>query len=180
MADETSETPETPADSEPRSARLPSLGALSHRLSHWLAPAALLVALVAVVLASWALMSAPSDGPAAAKQAGDPKTRVCVAFRTVDKAVSLQTHTELGRDPVREEAVAANARLALVGGGQYLLSNLDSATPGELADAVRAFARHLQDIGVNALAGVSNSNPEQSARLIEGDSLQKQIADLCK
>jgi hypothetical protein len=38
----------------------------------------------------------------------------------------------------------------------------------------------LQDIGVNALAGVSTSDPEQSARLIEGDALRKQIADFCK
>ena len=56
-------------------------------LSRWLAPAALLVAVVAAALAIWALTSASSNAPAAAKQAGDPKMRVCTAFDTVSKAV---------------------------------------------------------------------------------------------
>ena len=149
-------------------------------LSRWLAPAALLVAVVAVALAIWALMSASSNAPAAAKQAGDPKMRVCTAFDTVSKAVPLQTHADLGTDPVAQEAVAGNARLALVGGGQYLLSTLDSATPPELADAVRSFANDLQVIGINALAGASNSDPDQAARLTQGDLARKQILDLCK
>ena len=65
---------------------------------------------------------------------GDPKTRVCDAFNTVSKSVQLQTHNDLGPDPVAQAAVAGNARLALVGGGEYLLNNLDSATPSDLAD----------------------------------------------
>jgi hypothetical protein len=145
----------------------------------WLAPAALLAALVAVVLAIWALMSASST-PAAAQQAGDPKMRVCTAFDTVSKAVTGQTHKDLGPDPVAQEAVAGNARLALVGGGQYLLSRLDSATPTELADPVRSFANDLQDIGMYALAGVSNAEPEQAARLTQADLVRKQIVELCK
>ena len=50
----------------------------------------------------------------------------------------LQTHADLGPEPVALAAVAGNARLALFGGGQYLLNSLDSATPPELADAVRS------------------------------------------
>ena len=76
--------------------------------------------------------------------------------------------------------MAGNARLALLGGGQYLLSQLDSATPPQLADAVRSFANDLQDIGINALAGVPNSNPEQANRMTQGDLSRKQIVDLCK
>jgi hypothetical protein len=135
---------------------------------------------VAVVLAIWALTSASPNAPAATKQAGDPKMRVCTAFDTVSKAVSGQTHADLGPDPVAQTAVAGNARLALVGGGQYLLSRLDSATPPELADAVRPFAYDLQDIGINALAGVPNTDPDQSARLTQADSARKQVVDLCK
>jgi hypothetical protein len=160
---------------ESSSALQPPAGALSH----WLAPAALLVAVVAVALAIWALTSASSTS-AAAKQAGDPKIRVCTAFDTVSKAVTGQTHNDLGPDPVAQEAVAGNARLALVGGGQYLLSRLDSATPTELADPVRSFANDLQDIGMYALAGVSNTEPEQAARLTQADLVRKQIVELCK
>lgn len=94
--------------------------------------------------------------------------------------MALQTHNDLGQDPVAQAAVAGNARLALVGGGDYLLRQLDSSTPSQLADAARAFARDLQDIGINALAGVQNSDPGQAARLAEGDSARKQVADLCK
>jgi hypothetical protein len=146
----------------------------------WLAPAALLVAVVAVALAIWALMSASSNASAGGKQPGDPKMRVCTAFDTVSKAVTAQTHNDLGPDPVAQAAVAGNARLALLGGGQYLLSRLDSATPTELADHVRSFANGLQEIGIYALAGVPNTEHEQAARLTEADLTRTQIVDLCK
>ena len=167
-------TGETQADSESRRAPQPPGGG---GLSRWLGPAALLVAVVAVVLAVWALTSASSGAPA--KLAGDPKIRVCSAFDTVSQAVSGQTHSDLGPDPVAQAAVAGNARLALLGGGQYLLSRLDSATPTELADPVRSFANDLQDIGIYALAGVPNTDPAQSARLTQADLTRKQIVSLC-
>ena len=148
-------------------------------MPRWAAPVALLIAIVAVALAIWALMSASSKAPATAL-AGDPKMRVCTAFATVSNAVNLQTHADLGLDPVALEAVAANARLALVGGGQYLLSRVDSATPPELADAVRSFADHLQDIGMDLLAGVPNSDPIQADRMAEADATRKQLVDLCR
>ncbi|WP_319436520.1 hypothetical protein [Mycobacterium sp. RTGN5] len=144
-------------------------------LWRWLAPAALLLAVVAVGLATWSLTRAPT----AAILAGDPKVRVCNAFDTVSKAVSGQTHADLGPDPVAQEAVAGNARLSLVGGGQYLLSRLDPLTPQELADAIRSFADDLQDVGLNALAGRANTDPDQSARMAHADSTRKQIIDLC-
>ncbi|MDT5016559.1 MAG: hypothetical protein QOD39_2719 [Mycobacterium sp.] len=149
-------------------------------VSRWLAPAALLVAVVAVALAIWGLVSGPSKPADSAALPGDPKVRVCGAIDTVTKAVSLQTHTDLGQDPLPQAAVAGSARLALFGGGQYLLNQLDSATPQELADAVREFGTELQDIGMNALAGVPNSAAEQAARLVDADGQRKRIAELCK
>ena len=92
----------------------------------------------------------------------------------------LQTNNDLGPGPAAQAAVAANARLALFGGGQYLLNSLDSATPEELADAVRLFATNLRDIGMNALAGAENSDPDQVIRMAEGDTTRLLIADLCK
>ena len=150
----------------------------SQGLSRWAAPAALVIAVVAAALAIWALVSASSNG--SKTLAGDPKTRVCAAFGTVSKAVPLQTHNDLGPDPVAQEAVAGNARLALFGGGQYLLNSLDSATPAQLADPVRSFGNSLEDIGMHALAGEVSSDPAQAARLAEAESTRKQIVDLCK
>ena len=148
-------------------------------MPRWAAPVALVVAVVALALAVWGLFSESSNTPATALP-GDPKTHVCTAFETVTKAVPLQTNIDLGPEPVAQAAVAANARLALFGGGQYLLNSLDSATPKELADAVRVFATNLRDIGMNALAGAENSDPDQVIRMAEGDTTRHLIADLCK
>ena len=147
--------------------------------SRWVAPAALLVALAAVALAVWALVKGPSE-TSAQHVGGDPKERACTAFQTVTTAVRLQTHADLGPDPVAVEAVAANARLALFGGGQYLMSRISSDTPPDLADAVRSFATNLEDIGMNALAGFSNSDPAQTNRLKAGEEASAKVGNLCK
>jgi hypothetical protein len=147
--------------------------------TRWLTPLALLVAVVAVGLSVWALTTASSKA-SVPNQPGDPKMRVCSAFDTVAKAVSTQTHIDLGPEPVQQSAVAGNARLALVGGGQYLLNRIGQDTPPELADAVRSFANDLQEIGMYALAGVPNTDPDQSTRLAQGDLARKQILDMCK
>jgi hypothetical protein len=149
-------------------------------ISRLIAPLALLVALIGVGLAAWSLISPPSDARAGGQLSGDPKARVCNAFNVVSKAVQVQTHADLGPDPVAQTGVAANARLAMVGGGEYLRSQLDSETPSELADAVGSFASNLQDIGMNALAEVPGTDPSQAARLSDGEAGMKQIADLCK
>ena len=56
-------------------------------------------------------------------------------------------------------AVAANARVALYDGGQYLLARLQPDTPPELADAIRKFANNLMDIGARSTSGIPNSDP---------------------
>ncbi|MBO0679573.1 hypothetical protein JRC04_19085 [Mycolicibacterium sp. S2-37] len=147
----------------------------------WLAPAALLLAVVAIALSAWSLLSKDSSSSASGTTLpGDPKQRVCTAFDTVAKAVQLQTNNNLGQDPIAQAAVAGNARLALLGGGQYLVNSVDSEVDSELAEAARKFGNTLQDIGANALANVPNSDPQQTARLREGDATRQQIVELCK
>jgi hypothetical protein len=147
--------------------------------ARWVALLSLLIALAAIGVAAWALVMVwPHEK--AAQPSGESKQKVCAAFETVSKAVQLQTHAELGPDPVAQEAVASNARLSLIGGGQYLRSRLDDQTPQELADAVRSFANNLDDIGINALAGTTNEDPEQAARLTAGEEGRNKVASLCK
>ena len=67
----------------------------------------------------------------------------------------------------------------MVGGGDYLLSRLDSETPSELADVIRSFAHDLQDIGMNALANVPNADPAQAKRITAADASRMQLTDLC-
>jgi hypothetical protein len=146
----------------------------------WLAPAALLLAVVAIALSAWSLLDKSSSDSASGALPGDPKQRVCTAFDTVAKSVQIQTNNNLGPDPVPQAAVAGNARLALIGGGQYLLNTIDSEVDGDLAEQARKFGNTLQEIGVNALANVPNSDPAQTARLREGDATRQQLVELCR
>ncbi|MUL68469.1 hypothetical protein BOO86_28640 [Mycobacterium sp. CBMA 234] len=151
----------------------------------WIAPVALLVAVVAVALAAWALArpSQPSPQQAAQPTAqptkDDSKGAVCGAFDTVSQAVGVQTHLDLGPEPLPQAAVAGNARLALVGGGQYLVNAVGPGTPQELADAVRAFGNSLTTVGINALAGTPNSDPAQTERLKQAEAHRSTVAGLC-
>jgi hypothetical protein len=145
---------------------------------------ALILAIVAVALAGWALWkSYPSEPSYSDNQRADAKVKACGAMDAVRKGVSLNTNLEPrgGPDDVTGVlAVAANARVALYNGGQYLLDRLDPATPPDLADAIRRFANNLLDIGANATAGIQNSDPAQGARLKDADTANRTIADLCK
>lgn len=140
----------------------------------------LVVAITAVGVAAWAIVVAWPQKEEAPEPSAESKQQVCGAFDTVSRAVQLQTHADLGPDPVAQTAVASNARLSLIGGGEYLLSRLDDQTPPELADAVRRFANNLEEIGVNALAGATNEDPQQAARLTAGEEGRAKVADLCK
>jgi hypothetical protein len=152
----------------------------------WFAPVAMALAVIAVGLAGWALVRSNSE-PAAAtpptftsQQTADAKTQACGAFDTVRKVVTIQTNFDLGPDPVAKGAVAANARLAILGGGQFLLSRLDPAAPPQLADAVRSFANNLEDIGMDQLLNMQNTDPVLAGRLNDAQTSSQQITDLCK
>jgi len=46
--------------------------------------------------------------------------------------------------------------------------------------AQRVFANNLEDIGLNALAGATNDDPQQAARLTAGEDGRNKVAELCK
>jgi hypothetical protein len=133
-----------------------------------LAPFAVPLAVIALALSAWAAVRASHDDANTVVLNGDPTVRVCDAFEMV---ATMQARNAL---PPPE------ASLAMLGAGDYLLRQLDANTPARLADAIRSFARDLQDVGMNALAGVPYSDPRQAARQAEGDFDRKQVADLCK
>ena len=144
----------------------------------------LLLAVAALALAGWTLYRIDHSKPAYSdSQRAQAKASVCKAMDLVRKGVSLNTNLQpaggLG-DVTGSLAAAANARVALYGGGQYLLAKLDPATPSDLADAVRKFANTLMDIGAAATSGAQNSDPEQAARLRDADTANTTIAELCK
>jgi hypothetical protein len=147
----------------------------------------LLIAVVAVALAGWTLFrsmdSRPSEPSYSDAQRADAKVKICGAMDVVRRGVSLNTNLQPAGGPgdvTGSLAVAANARLALFNGGEYLLARLDPATPTDLSDAVRKFANNLMDIGAAATAGTQNSEPAQAARLKDADSANGTIAQFCK
>jgi hypothetical protein len=155
---------------------------------------ALVVALVAVGVAIWALVKEPS-APSGTTESGqsssvftgnttdDPKASVCEAFALVRSGVQLNTNMQAPGGPgdvTGVMAVAANARLALFGGGQYLLARLQPNTPAELAEPVRKFGNQLMDIGAHSIAGIANADPDQAARLKDADATNTQITNMCK
>lgn len=145
--------------------------------------AALAVAIAALGVAAWALATSRSGINAAEApkgQTGDAKEEVCGAFELVRTAVTLQTNLDLGTDPVAMQAVAANARLASLGGGQFLLGKLNADVPSELAVAVRSFAGNLEYIGVSQLAGERVEDPAQSNRMNDAQGAANRIVELCK
>jgi hypothetical protein len=149
---------------------------------------ALVLAVAAVGLSGWTLYRLSQTGTASAPrftgaERADAKQKVCAAADLVRRGVSLNTNLQPAGGPEDVTgilAVAANARISLSEGGQYLLARLDPATSPELADAVKKFANGLMDIGAAATAGAQNSQPDQAARLRNADAANVTIGDLCK
>ncbi|WP_326548867.1 hypothetical protein QGN32_00695 [Mycolicibacterium sp. ND9-15] len=146
--------------------------------------ASLIVAVAALAVAGWALYrSSQSETEYDATQVADAKTKICQATDVVRKGVSLNTNLQPAggpQDVTGAQAVAANARISLYDGGQYLLDRLDPATPVVLSEKVRQFANNLIDIGANATAGIPNDDPAQAKRLSDADAQNKSITELCK
>jgi hypothetical protein len=128
------------------------------KASHWPTYAALAIAVIAAALAALAYFHpAHNSTPGVAQQGGDAKANVCGAFGIVRKAVVLNTHLQTSNDPFDQLSVAANARLALLGGGVYLQERLaaNNAAPADLAAAVNSLASTVEQLGINYLAGAT-------------------------
>ena len=180
--DVTSETTSEPTPERPSRtvSRTPAPLPGPTGLARWIPAAALALAVLAVALAAWSLLRPAGTAATSTTTAADAKARACSAYATVSNAVSLQTHGDLGPDPVAKQAVAANARLAMSTGSSYLLAQLDPNTPGPVAEAVRSFAGHLQGVAIFSLNGVSNDDPAQAARLNAAQEDSSKLAELCK
>jgi hypothetical protein len=115
---------------------------------------------LAIAVLGWfrPVQSAPAF---TAQQTADAKTNVCTAYTVARQAVVINTHlvNPRGNDQIGTLAVAANARLALLGGGAYLRDRLDAepATPADLAKAVKAMAGTTEQLGISYLAGATGT-----------------------
>ncbi|MGE2834558.1 hypothetical protein [Mycobacterium sp. SMC-4] len=142
------------------------------------------VAVLALVVAVFALIRTIDREPDYTEAQRAEATRAtCAAYQTVRTAVGTNTNTEPpggSTDIAGALAAAANARVALLDGGQYLLARLEPATPADLADDVREFANQLMDIGAAATAGVPNTDADQAARLAAAEAASAAISGRCR
>src|SRR5438045_8592876 len=118
-------------------------------------PITLVVAVAAAALSGWLLIRQAQEGTPnspnyTTAQRSEAKQKICAATDVVRKGVSLNTNLQPPGGPedvTGSLAVAANARISLYDGGQYLLARLHPATPPDLTDAVKTVAKLLIDIG---------------------------------
>jgi hypothetical protein len=199
MAEESVSEPKRNPEREPNHAAPTSSRRSSLSGAAALPIAALVVAVVALVLAGWAWFHPRSSNAPEAKtesaagQSADPeaytdaqraeaKAKTCTTFRTVDAGVRRNTNLapQGGDTEIGVLATAANWRLSVYDGGQYLLDRLEPGTPSDIADPVRSLGTVLMDIGAAATAGVPESDPVQAPRIQEAERLMNSLLPLCQ
>jgi hypothetical protein len=133
------------------------------RSSRWATFVALAIAVIAaaVAVAAWFRPAPQSASPAFTdQQTAQAKSNVCSAYTAVHQGVVKNTHLAdpNPHDPVGQLAIAANARLALLGGGAYLRDRVAAqpATPADLAQAVNAMGTTIEQLGVGYLEAANN------------------------
>ncbi|MGE2713146.1 hypothetical protein ACQI4L_03715 [Mycolicibacterium litorale] len=147
-----------------------------------LAVVACLIAVAALALAGWTwwqARTAPTYDPADQTAAKDT---ACRAYAQVRTGVATNTHLESpggDQDVTGVLAVAANARVSLMGGGQYVLASVEPATPPELAQAMRQFGMKLMQFGAAATAGAPDDDPGQESLKRDLDGLNATLDGLC-
>ena len=155
-------------------------------LRWWTSPrsiafAALVIAVIAAALAIAAWVRPGASHSFSDQQSAQAKANVCSAWAPVRKSVWEGTPNPRPGDPVAADVVAANVRLAMLGGGSYLKETLaaEPAAPADLAKAVNSVANTLQRMGINYLA--RTATPAVIAPLTRDlNSEGAQIDGLCK
>lgn len=172
-------TPATKA-SKPAASAPAAKPSASKGVPSWATFAALGLAVLALIVAVVGLFK-PSTGPGkfSDDQRAEAKTAMCAVQSTVRQGTGINTNmvNPVPNDPAGELAVAANARLALFGGGAYLHNQLQAtpATPADLAKAIADMATTMQTLSINYLAGAS---PNDSVQAPLRDNLKAEIAEL--
>ncbi|HET9876646.1 MAG TPA: hypothetical protein VFQ37_12920 [Mycobacterium sp.] len=149
----------------------------------WLAVVLVGVGLI-VAVAAGALLRPALDGKSAPhysdEQVAEAKANVCAAYHKVHQGVLVNTGRTIGDDPASIFAVAANARLALFDGGEYLSTKLsqEPAAPSDLSDAVRALVGAYQQLTIDYLAEVPEA--EAQASLGSVDTASDTVFQMCQ
>lgn len=139
----------------------------------------------------WRNPMTPFDAPTAAPteapeptftdaQRDEAKAKVCDAFLVVSTGVANSSDLQAADgDAIGAIAIATNARLALYGGGVYMLNRVDPATEPQLAEAARAFGNALMDVGAAAVANIPSDDPAHQERVKDADEENAKLQGIC-
>jgi hypothetical protein len=135
-----------------------------------------------IAVVGWFRPEQPKPSPLTTytgQQVTDAKAKVCAAHDKVHHAVGL-TSARSSDDPTLHLAIATSGRQALDVGSSYLLTTLaeQPATPPDLTAAVHKLANTFQELTVDYLAEVSDS--ELDPLLRTSDQLTMTIEGICK
>jgi hypothetical protein len=156
------------------------------RRRQWPMFAFLMVALLVtlgVAIVGW-FRPVPAKPPPAPtysnQQVADAKVKVCAAFDKVHQAVRSNFARDQGTDPNQRVLVAVTGQEALLAGSVHLQTTLseESATPADLATAVRKLVDVFQSLTVDYLNG--HGSPKVDPSLRAGDEATLAIQGLCK
>ncbi|MDT5173550.1 MAG: hypothetical protein QOG37_801 [Mycobacterium sp.] len=105
------------------------------------------------------------------QQVADAKAKVCAAYGKVHRAVGL-TSGRNSDDPTTRLVIATSGRQALEVGSSFLLARLteEPATPSDLAVAVRKLANTFQELAIDYLAEVNDSELDPLLRISDQES----------
>jgi hypothetical protein len=142
-----------------------------------------LLATLAVAIVGWfrPVPAKPPPPPAyTAQQTADAKAKVCAAYDKVHSAVKASSARDEGTDPTAQLAFALNGRQALLAGSEYLRTVLSAepATPKDLATTVRKLTDSFQELVIDYLNGLNES--QMQAPLQAGNDATLAIEGLCK
>jgi hypothetical protein len=141
---------------------------------------------VGVAIGSW-FRPIPHNKPSPAiptsftdQQIADAKAKVCATYEKVHQAVLVNTGRSGGSDETSVLGLAANARIALFAGGDYLLRSLveQPATSSDLASAVRQLANSYQQLAINYMAEAPQSEIDSALHAM--DQPNANIQGICK
>jgi len=174
------------AEPQPVSHAKDSSAAPGSRLSRWVAPAALLLAVIAIAgsAVGWFYphKSASSAPTYSDQQTKDAKKHICETFMIVDREVVRNSRLKNPPDggPIGALSVATAARLAFFSGGAFLRDrvNQEPATPADLAKSVNAMASNLEELAIGYLAGAAEFAQDELRQSL--DDKIKATLEICK
>ena len=137
---------------------------------------AIVIAVIAVAVAvgAWFRPMPKPEAPAAKtysdQEVADAKKAVCDAFDRTHKALEVTNGKNAGTDPTAILAVAANGRIALTVGADYLLAAIDAnpALNPDFADAVKDLAGSYRRMAVDYLAEVPATDMNATFQMADG------------